>query len=355
MIGVSALMIWLMLGVEGPRQDPDSSQDAAMDAPETQDAESEIASVSPSPIEEIPPADAVPPAAPVSVEQAAPVAADQGVTEPVTTVARAVPDRVIQKPAAPQPAAAPVPVLTAAPVFRDKLKNGAKGPLMVELPGGSYMMGSPGNSLNFDEGPRHQVVLPGFSISKHEVSFAEYDRFARATGRRLPRDEGWGRRDRPVINVSWHDASAYAAWLSRQTGKVYRLPTESEWEYAIRAGSTGPHWWESDTDTVPANCFNCGSQWDGNRTAPVGSFSANKFGLHDMAGNVQEWMQDCYHAGYTDAPVDGSARVTPVCTQRAVRGGAYTSPQDTLRSAKRGQYEQDTRLDNLGFRVVRDN
>ena len=151
------------------------------------------------------------------------------------------------------------------------------------------------------------------------------------------------------------DLRAYAAWLSKQTGKTYRLPAESEWEYAARAGSLEQYWWGGAADTVPANCFNCGSKWGGSRTAPVGSFAANNFGLHDMAGNVQEWTQDCYRAGYVDAPVDGSARLAPECTQRAVRGGAYTSPQDSLRSARRGQYDQDTRLDNLGFRVVREN
>lgn len=366
MIGVSALIFWLILGPEGPGQYSGSDMDAAMEKSAVKDDSPVATVVSPAPIDETAPAAADQPAAAVAVEQPVsvglpatvvvdnePVAA-QVVKEPATPATQVVPDPAIQKPDVQQPAAAPVPILTAGPVFRDKLKNGRKGPLMVELPGAGYMMGSPGNSLNFDEGPRHRVTLAGFSISKHEVSFAEYDRFARATGRRLPHDEGWGRKDRPAINVSWHDASAYVAWLSKQTGKTYRLPTESEWEYALRAGSSDQYWWGYDTDNVPANCFNCGSEWDGYRTAPVGSFTANNFGLHDMAGNVQEWAQDCYRAGYVDAPVDGSARLTPECTQRAVRGGAYTSPQDTLRSAKRGQYDQDTRLDNLGVRVVRE-
>jgi formylglycine-generating enzyme required for sulfatase activity/rhodanese-related sulfurtransferase/CRP-like cAMP-binding protein/chromosome segregation ATPase len=363
MVGISALMFWLILGVENSPQ----RSGGDMEEPATQGAASGAATASPDPVGETLQADAVQPVAPVAVEQSArtaqpaPVVVDNtqvskpAVKEPVKPATRATADNVIQQPAVQEPAAAPVPALTAGPVFRDKLKNGGKGPFMVELPGGSYMMGSAGNSLNFDEGPRHQVTLKGFSVSRHEVSFTEYDRFARATGRRLPRDERWGRGDRPVINVSWHDASAYTAWLSKQTGKTYRLPTESEWEYAIRAGGTDQHWWASGADPVPANCFNCGSQWDGYRTAPVGSFAANNFGLYDMAGNVQEWVQDCYRAGYADAPVDGSARLMPQCTQRAVRGGAYSSPQDSLRSARRGQYDQDTRLDNIGFRIVRDN
>ncbi|MGD8619280.1 MAG: formylglycine-generating enzyme family protein, partial [Gammaproteobacteria bacterium] len=239
--------------------------------------------------------------------------------------------------------------------FRDSLAGGIKGPVMMELPAATYQMGSPGNSLNYDESPRHKVMLPGFSISKYEVTFAEYDRFARATGRRLPNDEDWGRASRPVINVTWKDALAYTEWLSRKSGRSYRLPTEAEWEYAARAGGASRFWWDDTEAGIHANCFNCGSEWDNRQTAPVGSFPANRFGLHDMAGNVQEWTLDCYQAGYTDAPSDGSAWLIPQCTQRSVRGGGYTSPLDSLRSAKRGQYDQESRLDNIGFRVVRDN
>jgi formylglycine-generating enzyme required for sulfatase activity len=237
--------------------------------------------------------------------------------------------------------------------FRDSLKDGGRGPLMVELPAASFPMGSAGNSLNFDEGPRHFVTLSRYSIGKHEVTFAEYERFARATGRRLPYDEDWGRGDRPVINVSWKDANAYARWLSSQTGRTYQLPTEAQWEFAARAGTTSNYWWDRDEDAVHANCFSCGSQWDGDRTAPVGNFAANAFGIHDTAGNVQEWVLDCYRAGYRDAAADGAAWQTPECTQQVVRGGSYSSPMDSLRSAKRSQYDQDIRLDNLGFRIVR--
>jgi formylglycine-generating enzyme required for sulfatase activity len=264
-----------------------------------------------------------------------------------------VPEAATATPVQPaEPAAAP---LTPVRSFRDALKGGIKGPVMMELPAGTFKMGSLGNSLNYDESPRHKVTLTGFSISKYEVTFAEYDRFARATGRRLPYDENWGRGNRPVVNVSWQDAVAYTEWLSRQSGKTYRLPSEAEWEYAVRAGGVSRHWWDDEKAGIYANCFNCGSKWDNRQTSPVGSFPGNRFGLHDMAGNVQEWTQDCYQTGYTDAPADGSALLTPECTQRSVRGGGYTSPLDTLRSARRGQYDQDTRLDNIGFRVVREN
>jgi formylglycine-generating enzyme required for sulfatase activity/CRP-like cAMP-binding protein/chromosome segregation ATPase len=237
--------------------------------------------------------------------------------------------------------------------FRDALPGGDSGPLMVELSAAGYLMGSAGNSLNFDERPQHPVNLSPYAIGKYEVSFAEYDRFAQATGRRLPPDEGWGRDNRPVINVSWEDAEAYARWLSEQTGHRYRLPSESEWEFAARGDTENAFWWEGVTSTNPANCFDCGSRWDGTRTAPVGSFQANTFGLHDTSGNVQEWTGDCYHPNYQNAPSDGSAWQTPGCTRRVARGGSYTSPLDSVRSAKRGEYDQGTRLDNLGFRLVR--
>jgi formylglycine-generating enzyme required for sulfatase activity/CRP-like cAMP-binding protein/chromosome segregation ATPase len=238
-------------------------------------------------------------------------------------------------------------------VFRDRLSGGGTGPMMVELPAADYTMGSAGNSLNFDERPEHPVHLSAFAIGKYEVSFAEYDDFARATGRHVPKDEGWGRGDRPVINVSWKDARAYAQWLTEQTGHRYRLPSESEWEFAARSGTTTMYWWEGLMKTNPANCFDCGSKWDGSSTAPVGSFRANRFGIFDTAGNVQEWTEDCYHPNYMGAPADGGAWQTPACTERVVRGGSYTSPLDSLKSAKRARYHQDTRLDNLGFRVVR--
>lgn len=267
--------------------------------------------------------------------------------QPPQHVATATQGPAAASPLAPEPAAVRS--------FRDALPGGGSGPLMVDLPAAVYLMGSAGNSLNFEERPQHIVNLSAYAIGKYEVSFAEYDRFAQATGRRLPHDEGWGRDDRPVINVSWKDAEAYAHWLSKETGHRYRLPSESEWEFAARAGTTTSFWWDGVLPVNPANCFDCGSRWDGTSTAPVGSFQPNTFGLHDTAGNVQEWIGDCYHPSYQNAPSDGSTWHSPECTRRVVRGGSYTSPLDSVRSARRGQLDQDTRLDNLGFRVVRVN
>ena len=345
-----ALAGWLFFGVDVPLFDSDAGRQLpVVTAPV---AEPEAIVISESPATEVQSA-----AASVEVE-IEPVAATVQESPPAVervTEQTSVPDKEQLQPQADEA----VEVMSLAPVvagrsYREKLQLGGQGPLMVELPAGSYEMGSVGNSLNFDEGPRHRVNVAAFSVAKYEVTFEEYDRFARATGRRLPYDESWGRGGRPVINVSWDDARAYARWLTEQTGQTYRLPSEAEWEYFTRAGSAASFWWHDDSNNLHANCFDCGSEWDSLRTAPVGSFEANDFGLHDVTGNVQEWTSDCYHGSYHGAPVDGSSWQFPECVMRVVRGGAYTSPLDSLRSAKRSQYDQDTRLDNLGFRVVRE-
>lgn len=137
-----------------------------------------------------------------------------------------------------------------------------------------------------DEKPVHRVTIAPFLMSKYEVTFAQYDAFAAATNRDKPHDQGWSRGNRPMINVSWDDAAAYADWLSAQTGKRYRLPTEAEWEYAARAGNRTEYCWGNDIGYSQANCDGCGSRWDNKQTAPVGSFQPNPFGLYDMHGNV---------------------------------------------------------------------
>lgn len=283
---------------------------------------------------------------------------------------------VFREPAWAKPAAAPEPQTAAddveaaqvkeapAPVvktvsqplrtFSESLSDGGRTPAMVAFRADRFQMGSGVASPQFDERPRHPVTLKSFAISKYEVTFSQYDRFAEVTGRARPADEGWGRGERPVINVSWQDAVAYTRWLSEQTGNRYRLPTEAEWEFAARSGSDKRFWWGNEVGEAHANCFDCGSQWSGTETAPVGSFTASRYGVSDMAGNVMEWVQDCYSASYADAPQDGSAVESDGCTARVVRGGGYSSPAESLRSAGRDQRAPQAWLDNLGFRVARD-
>ncbi len=236
----------------------------------------------------------------------------------------------------------------------DRLSSGGTGPSMVRIAGGSFTMGSKRGTLSADEKPTREVHVGDFLIGQHEVSFAEYDRFARATGRAKPKDKGWGRGDRPVINVSWEDARAYAKWLSQQTGHSYRLPSEAEWEYAAAAGTTTMYWWGYELGKNQANCFDCGSGWDGKLTAPVGSFPASDFGLHDTAGNVMEWVQDCYHRSYRGAPSGAAAWEEDGCQRRVARGGAYNTPAKDIRTTKRAAHAPRSRLDTIGFRVVRE-
>lgn len=276
-------------------------------------------------------------------------------TVPVVTAPAAKP-AAVPKPSKPQIAA---PVVAASKIslgreFRDGLSVGGKGPAMIEIAGARFDMGSAASSVDFNERPQHGVELASYAIGKFEVTFAEYDEFARATGRGLPSDEGHGRGSRPVVNVSWDDATAYARWLSTQTGKSYRLPSEAEWEYAAGNVNSGLYWWGSTAEQGRANCYDCGSQWDAKTTAPVGSFVANQLGVFDTAGNVSEWTEDCYHNTYESAPATGKAWVDAGCTNRVVRGGGYNSPVNMLRLTKRNKLNSSMSTDDLGFRVARD-
>ncbi|UHD14471.1 formylglycine-generating enzyme family protein [Thiocapsa bogorovii] len=250
----------------------------------------------------------------------------------------------------PDPAA---PSIVSIPTQRDRLRDGGYGPTLARLPGGRFRMGR-NLTVASDFGPAREVEIAPFLMGVYEVTFGEYDRFARATGRGLPKDFGWGRGNRPVVGVSWDDARGYTSWLSRETGRSYRLPSEAEWEYAARAGGRGSYWWGFGLEENRAVCFDCGSAWDNRSTAPVGSFESSPFGLHDTAGNVMEWVADCYQPGYDDAPRDGRARTDGPCTYRVARGGAFNKPSASMRTYVRARFVPGTRLDMLGFRVARD-
>jgi formylglycine-generating enzyme required for sulfatase activity len=233
-------------------------------------------------------------------------------------------------------------------------------PEMVRISPGKFLMGSPENEEGRwgAEGPQREVTINyAFEIGKYEITFDEYDAFANDSKRRLPSDAGWGRGKRPVINVSWNDAQDYVQWLSKQTGKKYRLPTEAEWEYVARAGTQTRYWWGDDIGRNNASCYSCGSQWDNQQTASVGSFKANAFGLHDTAGNVWEWTQDCWHGNYDNSPADGSAWLQKGggdCSRRVVRGGSWNYSPQYLRSASRLRGLTGAANDLLGFRIARD-
>lgn len=225
---------------------------------------------------------------------------------------------------------------------------------MVEVKAGRFRMGDLGGNGQSDERPVHDVAVAAFRLAKYEVTFEQYDLYAMVTGKALPDDRGWGRGNRPVINVNWEDAQGFIAWLNEQSGAKYRLPSEAEWEYAARAGSTTQYPWGDAFDPGRAN----GSRVDGadqwSNTAPVGSLSANEFGLYDMVGNVWEWTADCWNASYEGAPPDGSAWTVGDCTRRLVRGGSWNLDPPPLRVSNRAGDDSAYRLDSLGFRLAQD-
>ena len=229
-------------------------------------------------------------------------------------------------------------------------------PEMVVVPAGAFMMGSPASEGGGWERPRRRVeIARPFAMGVHEVTFAEWEACADdgGCGRRRPGDYGWGRGTRPVINVSWEDVQGYVAWLSRETGEEYRLPSEAEWEYAARAGTETRYSWGDEIGSNRASCTGCGSRWDGERTAPVGSLPPNAWGLYDMHGNVQEWTEDCWNDSYRGAPSDGSAWLSGNCGFRVLRGGGFYDLSVFLRSANRYWTGTGFGFSNVGFRVAR--
>jgi formylglycine-generating enzyme required for sulfatase activity len=227
-------------------------------------------------------------------------------------------------------------------------------PEMVVVPKGEFLMGSPKTEKDRTkaEDPQHKVTITSnFAVSKFEATFDEWKACVDARVCEDASDQRWGRGDRPVINVSWDDAQQYAKWLSERTGRPYRLLSEAEWEYAARAGSTKAFSWGDNIGEGNANCDGCGSKWDNKQTAPVGSFKANAFGLHDMHGNVFEWVQDCGNANYDGAPADGSARTDGTCASRVLRGGSWSYPPRDLRSAHRRPANGQS--SSRGFRLAR--
>ena len=296
--------------------------------------------------------------------------------------------------------AVPSPVLSAPPAA---LASGAipsagtliqdcpECPDLVAVPAGEYTMGSgPKEKLREpDEEPAHRVrIAASIAVGKFEVTRAQYAVFVKETSREIKagchstrggffhknpkatwQSPGFEQQDNePVVCVSWDDVQAYVVWLSKKAHKTYRLLNEAEWEYVARAGTTGRHYWtEADEASVcryasvadtamkgisPGTPFFPCS--DGFKfTAPVGRFPANSFGVHDMLGNVWEWVEDCWNEGYAGAPELGMPRLSGSCSERAFRGGAWNSNPSTVRAAYRDRGSKDERHDNLGFRVAR--
>lgn len=288
-------------------------------------------------------------------------------------------------------------------VFSDEIERlNRTGPEMVVVPAGSFMMGSPDSEADrmSNEGPQHRVGFDrGFAMARTEVTVAQFAAFINDTGYRTDAERSGGSRvysldsgrmdeergthwrhdfsgenadeNLPVIHVSWRDASAFANWLSDQTGRTYRLPSEAEFEYALRAGSQTPYWWgdgsppENNMENVTGDrdVSPTGARWnvafrrysdDHWGPAPVGSLRANPFGLFDMGGNVMEWVEDCWHDSFVRAPDDGSAWINPGCERRVIKGASWSSTPAMSRSAFRISSTTGSTDMRVGFRVVRE-
>lgn len=237
---------------------------------------------------------------------------------------------------------------------------------MVVISTGTFQMGClEEEDCRDEELPVREVSVAKFAMGKYEVTFAEYDKFAKATERRPPNDFGWGRDDQPVINVSWNDAKAYVDWLSQETGEHYRLPSEAEWEYAARAGSKTTFSFGKDVaelceysnhaDSSTKYSWSNASCSDDVAAQPatVGNYKANSWGLHDMHGNVWEWVEDCWHKDYTKAPSDSRARTSDDCTDRVIRSGSFQSDTRMVSSSFRLNTQSDYPGHIYGFRVAK--
>jgi formylglycine-generating enzyme required for sulfatase activity len=266
------------------------------------------------------------------------ISASGPTAEPVQTPATA------EAPATPDPgASAPSPPIRDCPTC----------PELALVPAGTLMMGS-ADVFAF-ETPVHEVTISkAFFIGRREVTFDEWDACLSEGGCQYrPGDRGQGRGLRPASNLDWNDAKSFVAWLSRKTGKTYRLPTEAEWEYAARAGTTTAFYWGNAIGKDHANCAGCDSRAL-NQTEPTGTFPPNPLGLFDMAGNAAEWVEDCWEDNYNNAPRDGSALTKPDCRERVLRGGSFNNDQRFVRTAARFKYDFDVRYYTNGFRVVRE-
>jgi formylglycine-generating enzyme required for sulfatase activity len=235
-------------------------------------------------------------------------------------------------------------------------------PLLVVVPAGGFLMGSPATEVGRGkiEGPQRRVRIGApLAVGKFLVTFKEFDLFCERTQSAYrPADNGWGRGELPVVNVSWDDAVAYCTWLSNTTGRAYRLPTEAEWEYCCRAGTT-TRYFTGDTISAEQANFNASahplpgsSNAFRRRTIAVGQFPANGFGLSDMHGNVSEWVEDPWHEDYVQAPTDGRAW-NGAGARRVLRGGSWYDYPQHIRSAHRAWAVPTERAKNIGFRVCR--
>jgi formylglycine-generating enzyme required for sulfatase activity/class 3 adenylate cyclase len=271
------------------------------------------------------PAQPLAPAAPAKPQAAPP-------TQPAPSMA----------PAALQPGTSPQQAAPAAPASQPTVRE----PDMKTLRGGSFMMGS---SEDATEKPTHQVTVKPFALSQYPISVREWNQCAAAKACAFV---ATGKEDAPITNVSWSDAKQFVRWLAGVTGKPYRLPSEAEWEYAARGGTQSKYWWGDQFQSGMANCKNCGDVAASEQPIKVGSFKPNPFGLYDMGGGVDQWVEDCWHKNYQGAPSDGSPWVESDCASHVLRSGSWNNDARYARPANRDSYDTNVRYPTHGLRVA---
>jgi formylglycine-generating enzyme required for sulfatase activity len=224
--------------------------------------------------------------------------------------------------------------------------------VLAAVPAGSFTMGS--NSSDPSEKPAHRVTVTApFAMGKTEVTVEQWNACVEAGA--CPHITETARAPgTPARDISWDDAQVYVKWLTKTSGKPYRLPTEAEWEFAARGGSATRYSWGDDMKKGNANCKDCGDPWQADSPAPVGSFAANGYGLYDMNGSVWEWVQDCWHSSYKGAPADARAWEEPFCPVRVIRGGSWRDGASYMPASTRFKYDASVRQSQNGFRVARD-
>jgi formylglycine-generating enzyme required for sulfatase activity/class 3 adenylate cyclase len=287
-----------------------------------------------------PPASAERQAAP-QLPPAPPSSAPPASTQPTAPQPQPIPS---EPPAAKQAAPLPQPASPAAPTTQQA--SAVREPEMSSIRGGSFAMGS---NEDVSERPVHQVTVKPFATSKFPVTVREWNACAAAKACGFT---ATGNDDAPITNVSWSDAKQYAGWLADVTRKPYRLPSEAEWEYAARGGTQTKYWWGDQLQPGMAHCKNCTDAAAPDQPVKVGSFKANPFGLYDMGGGVDQWVEDCWHKNYQGAPADGSAWVAGDCTSHVIRSGSWKNDARYVRPANRDSYDTSVRYPTHGFRVA---
>ena len=289
--------------------------------------------------------------APASSQTQSKPAATQAAPQPQTAPSgapatqQAAPNVQPSSPAAPTaPQVSPTPISPATPAAQRA--SAIQEPEMTSLRGGTFAMGS---NEDISEKPVHQVTIKPFAISKYPITVREWNECAAAKACPFV---AIGKVDAPITNVSWNDAKQFVAWLAGATQKPYRLPSEAEWEYAARGDTQTKYWWGDQLKPGMANCKNCTDTASAEQPVKVGSFKPNPFGLYDMGGGVDQWVEDCWHKTYQGAPSDGSPWSAGDCGSHVIRSGSWKNDAMYVRPANRGNYDTDVRYPTHGFRVA---